>query len=75
MRKCAICSKGSLLAGTRKLLRGHYNPTGWERKYPNLQKTRLGTGRRVLACVTCIKQISKSAKPVIPTKKETVSVK
>ncbi len=75
MRKCAICSKGSIMAGTRKLLRGHYNPTGWTRKYPNLQKTRLGTGRRVLACVSCIKQTSKIAKPAIYTKKEAVAVK
>ena len=34
------------MAGTRKLLRGHYNPTNWTRKYPNLQKTLLPNGKR-----------------------------
>ncbi|MDP3727728.1 MAG: L28 family ribosomal protein [bacterium] len=41
MRKCAICGKGSIMAGKRKLLRGHYNLTKTERKYPNLQWVRL----------------------------------
>ena len=44
MRKCAICGKGSVIGGTRKLLRGHYNLTKTSRKYPNLQWVRLPTG-------------------------------
>lgn len=64
MRKCAICGKGSIIGGTRKLLRGHYNLTKTERKYPNLQWARLpatqGNGRigaRVKACAQCIKKL------------------
>jgi len=60
MRTCAICGKGSIVAGKRKLLRGHYNLTKTERKYPNLQWVRLpastagGTnGKRVKGCVQC----------------------
>ena len=41
MRMCAICGKGSVMGGKRKLLRGHYNLTKTERKYPNLQWVRL----------------------------------
>ncbi len=48
------------MAGTRILLRGHYNPTNWTRKYPNLQKARDPQGKRVLACVKCIKTFSKT---------------
>lgn len=58
MRKCAVCGKTSQMGGTRKLLRGHYNPTNWSRKYPNLQKTRDKEGRRVLACVKCLRELS-----------------
>ncbi len=59
MRQCAICKKGSIMGGTRKLLRGHYNPVNWSRKYPNLQKTRLSSGERVLACAKCLKSLAK----------------
>jgi len=67
MRTCAICGKGSIMGGKRKLLRGHYNLTKTERKYPNLQWVRLlGTlssgkiGKRVKACTNCIRNIQKS---------------
>jgi ribosomal protein L28 len=67
MRKCAICGKGSKLGGTRKLLRGHYNLTKTSRKYPNLQwvrlpagKAGLASGKRVKACVACIKNLRKT---------------
>ena len=43
------------MAGTRTLLRGHYNPTNWTRKYPNLQKATLPNGGRGLACTKCIR--------------------
>ena len=71
MRACEICGKTSRMAGTRKLLRGHYNPTNWTRKYPNLQKAVTPDGRKVLACTTCIKTFAKRAK--LKEKKATVA--
>lgn len=62
MRKCAICEKSSRMAGTRILLRGHYNPTNWTRKYPNLQVTTSPKGERVLACTQCIRTFGKTAR-------------
>lgn len=62
MRKCEICEKTSRMVGTRILLRGHYNPTNWSRKYPNLQKTVTPKGEKVLACTTCIRTFAKAAK-------------
>lgn len=50
------------MGGTRKLLRGHYNPTNWSRKYPNLQKHRLDGGKRVLICTKCLKKLAKPTK-------------
>lgn len=43
-------------------MRGHYNPTNWTRKYPNLQRTTTPTGERVLACTNCIKTWSKKTR-------------
>ncbi len=60
MKQCEHCGKGSLMAGTRKLLRGHYNPTNWSRKYPNLQKTKLASGVRALLCIKCLRLAAKS---------------
>jgi len=53
------------MGGRRVLLRGHYNPTTTMRKYPNLQKTRLADGAKVLACTQCMKKLpaSLSRKP------------
>lgn len=62
MRHCEICEKTSRMVGTRILLRGHYNPTNWTRKYPNLQKTITPKGEKVLACTTCIKTFTKTAR-------------
>lgn len=70
MRHCSICKKTSKMGGTRKLLRGHYNPTNWSRKYPNLQTVRipeggfkgLAAGRQVLACTRCIRTFGKAAR-------------
>ena len=52
------------MVGTRKLLRGHYNPTNWTRKYPNLQYTVTPSGARVLACTKCIKAFGIKARMV-----------
>ena len=60
MRTCELCGKTSRMAGTRKLLRGHYNPTNWSRKYPNLQKAVTPDGRKVLACTQCIRGFGKT---------------
>ncbi len=62
MRHCEICEKTSRMVGTRILLRGHYNPTNWSRKYPNLQKTTTPKGEKVLACTTCIRTFTKDAR-------------
>lgn len=62
MRQCEICGKGSIMRASRNKLRGKYNPTPKKRKYPNLQKTRLADGKRIMACAKCIKKLAKTAK-------------
>jgi ribosomal protein L28 len=61
---CEICNKKSFVGNTLVKLRGKYNPTAKVRKYPNLQWTRLisgkNAGKRVLACAKCIKRLSKT---------------
>lgn len=69
MRQCEICQKGSRMGGTRILLRGHYNPTNWTRKYPNLQKTLTPDGKRVLACTRCMRTLVKVRAPRTPRTK------
>jgi len=70
MRACAICGKGSVMGGTRKLLRGHYNPVNKERKYPNLQWARLPAGKagvkgvRMKICTNCLKTLNRKAEKV-----------
>ena len=59
MRQCAICHKGSRMGGARKLLRGHYNPVNWSRKYPNLQYARVN-GQRTLVCTNCLRTLHKT---------------
>jgi ribosomal protein L28 len=62
MKNCEICGKTSRMVGTRILLRGHYNPTNWSRKYPNLQKTTTPKGEKVVACTNCIRTFGKAAR-------------
>ncbi|MEK7512920.1 MAG: hypothetical protein AAB601_01855 [Patescibacteria group bacterium] len=51
------------MGGTRKLLRGHYNPTAWGKKRANLQWTRLlRPGRRSLVCTNCLRTLMKTAR-------------
>lgn len=59
MRQCQKCGKGPRMGGTRILLRGHYNPTNWLQKKPNLQKTRLADGTRSLICTQCQRTLVK----------------
>jgi hypothetical protein len=56
---CTICKKKSAMGVTLVKLRGKYNPTSKVRKHPNLQWTRLSSGKRVLACTKCIKRQAK----------------
>lgn len=58
--KCAVCDKTSTMVWKLKKLRGKFNPTVKRRKYPNLQWTRLPSGKRVKACTKCIKAMAKS---------------
>ncbi len=60
MRQCTICHKGSRMGGTRRLLRGHYNPVNWSRKYPNLQYSRV-EGVRTRVCTNCMRTLTKKA--------------
>ena len=63
MRKCARCEKSFIMGGTRKLLRGHYNPTSWGKKKANLQWTKSYTpGKRALVCTRCLRTLTKKAK-------------
>jgi len=48
------------MGGARRLLRGHYNPVNWTRKYPNLQYARV-EGKRMLICTNCLKTLAKKA--------------
>jgi ribosomal protein L28 len=58
-KQCAICGKKSIMVWQLKKLRGKYNPTVKKRKQPNLQWTKLSSGKRVKACTKCIKAGSK----------------
>jgi len=66
---CEICGKGSMLLTPRNKLRGKYNPAAKKRKYPNLQWVLLpaqaglsSSKTRIMACVQCIKTLSKPKK-------------
>lgn len=48
------------MGGARRLLRAHYNPVNWSRKYPNLQYARVD-GARKLICTNCLKTLTKKA--------------
>jgi hypothetical protein len=48
------------MGGARKLLRGHYNPVNWSRKYPNLQYAKV-EGVRALICTACMKTNARKA--------------
>lgn len=75
MRQCVICGKGSKMVGTRVLLRGHYNPTNWTRKYPNLQKHKLPSGKSGLVCTNCLKTMVKPVWAKAPSAQGTAKEK
>jgi len=55
------------MGGARKLLRGHYNPVNWTRKYPNLQYAKVN-GVRKLICTGCLRTIAKRAASKVTAK-------
>ncbi|MFA5084045.1 MAG: L28 family ribosomal protein [Candidatus Paceibacterota bacterium] len=57
--KCYFCGKIPIMGRSRKKLRGKYNPTEKTRKHPNLQWTKLTSGKRVKACTKCIRTRTK----------------
>ncbi len=60
---CEKCGKSSIGGGTRKLLRGHHNPTNWTKKRANLQWTNLLIkGKRSYVCTKCLRTLTKKAK-------------
>jgi ribosomal protein L28 len=63
MRHCELCGKTSKMVGARRLLRGHYNPVNWTRKYPNLQSVKI-EGEKKLICVQCLKTLHKETRKV-----------
>ncbi|HXF43910.1 MAG TPA: 50S ribosomal protein L28 [Candidatus Paceibacterota bacterium] len=63
MRACAVCGKSYQMGGTRRLLRGHYNPTKRGKKKANLQWTKaLRAGGRALVCTRCLKTLTKKGR-------------
>lgn len=52
------------MGGERKLLRGHYNPVNWSRKYPNLQYGKID-GKRALLCTACLRTAHKPEHKVV----------
>ncbi|MFH1894437.1 MAG: L28 family ribosomal protein [Patescibacteria group bacterium] len=58
-QNCAICEKRYSFAWRLVKLRGKYNPTIKRKQKPNLQWTRLASGKRVKACTKCIKAMGK----------------
>ena len=54
------------MGGHRNLLRGHYNPTPKQRKYPNLQYAQVN-GQRTLICMRCLRTMHKGVKPTKAT--------
>lgn len=58
MTRCPLCGKKPTMGVTRRLLRGHYNPTVKSKRYPNLQWARVD-GKRLKICTDCIKTQAK----------------
>jgi len=59
MTRCPQCGKKPIMLTTRKLLRGHYNPTSKSKRYPNLQWAKV-SGKRKMICTDCIKTLNKT---------------
>jgi len=70
MKNCQICQKGTINSVKHIKLRGKFNPTSKNKKYPNLQWLRVPeniqnkkfsryASQRVKACAKCIKAVGK----------------
>lgn len=70
-KECAICGKTSLMVQRFKKLRGKYNPTVRQRRYPNLQLAvvpvdierknfKKFAGKKILMCTKCMKTMRKT---------------
>lgn len=57
MKFCPICNKGSQMVGgySNRVRATKYNPTGMNRKQPNLQWAKLTDGSRLKICTKCLK--------------------
>lgn len=57
-KACPICAKGTIMGGgySTKVRATKFNPTGMNRKYPNLQWAALPAGGRVKICTSCLKK-------------------
>lgn len=57
MKACLTCQRSSAVGGgySNRIRATKFNPTGKVRRYPNLQWTRTGEGKRVRLCAKCIK--------------------
>lgn len=55
---CPICNKGSQIVGgySNRVRATKYNPTGMNRKQPNLQWAKLADGTRLKICTSCLKK-------------------
>lgn len=58
MKSCPICDKGSRVVGgySNRVRATKYNPTGKNRKQPNLQWAPLPDGGRIKICTSCLKK-------------------
>jgi ribosomal protein L28 len=56
-KSCPICAKGTIVAGgySNAVRATKFNPTGKNRKYPNLQWAPLPDGTRLKICTRCLK--------------------
>jgi ribosomal protein L28 len=59
---CSVCGKSYMMTWKLVKLRGKYNPTIKKKKKPNLQWTKLASGKRIKACTKCIKAQGKKTK-------------
>ena len=58
MKACPICNKGSRVVGgySNRIRATKYNPTGKNRKQPNLQWALVPGGQRIKICTSCLKK-------------------
>lgn len=56
-KSCPICAKGTIVTGgySNRVRATKFNPTGKNRKYPNLQWAPLADGSRMKVCTKCLK--------------------